>query len=412
MSVKTFLVNLRSKINANALPLPYKFVTGNQSADMDSVISAVSYSYFENLKDNNSYVIPLVNIPKEDLKLRRDIESLLQSHSITEDLLYFLEDFEILSGGATNELILVDHCNIQGDLLHQRMNEGKLKVVSIIDHHADEGVFLDSHPRIIHSNGSNSCLVFNYWYDQLGRNDALLKQNSDIIELLLGPLLIDTSNMTQKVEEGDVSAFSKYKQILDLGAGNAPIIKQFVGPDAGDDIVAGFYKKLKTAKKDLSGFRFVDVLRKDYKQFSFLSGDNVGFSSIGKSLKWVLSNYTIEEIRETLSKALVDFNVDALVITSSYTQKETNIYTREFCYYYEDKANARFNELDSLVKEPLQLNDSVYGADKVGTKLTKVNTDSKGIFKIYNQVNIKASRKQVVPIVKEALEKYSLDHTL
>ena len=64
------------------------------------------------------------------------------------------------------------------------------------------------------------------------------------------------------------------------------------------------------------------------------------------------------------------------------------------------------------VKEPLQLNDSVYGADKVGTKLTKVNTDSKGIFKIYNQVNIKASRKQVVPIVKEALEKYSLDHTL
>ncbi|KAK6454559.1 uncharacterized protein RJT20DRAFT_419 [Scheffersomyces xylosifermentans] len=413
MSVRAFLQNLKKHIDSASLKSPYRFVTGNQSADMDSVISAISYSYFVNVKDSANYVIPLINIPKEDLRLRRDIESLLKAHSITEDLLYFVEDFKRLNADAeTVELILVDHCNIQGDILTQFLHAKKLKVVGIIDHHADEKVFLDANPRIIHTNGSCSCLVFNYWYEQLGKDDDLFKKHSEIIELLLGPLVIDTSNLTQKVEEGDVIAFKKYQQLLDLQGAKSPTIKQILGPNTGItsssselDVIAQFYMALKSAKKDLSGFKFADVLRKDFKQFEFTSGDAVGFSSIGKALKWVLSNYTTEEITATLSKALVDFDIDLLVITSSYTQKENDKYTREFAYYYEVKGNDKFDNLHDLAQAPLELDAEIYGADKVNSKLEEVNSSSKGIFKIYNQHKITASRKQVVPIVKEILEK-------
>ncbi|KAK6203192.1 uncharacterized protein RJT21DRAFT_83725 [Scheffersomyces amazonensis] len=403
MSVRTFLKSLKSQLESNSLKLPYQFVTGNQSADLDSVISAVSYSYLSNVENNTSYIIPLINIPKTDLKLRRDIELLLKTHSIDEDLLYFIEDFEqLVNTKEITHVILVDHCNIQGDILTKFLNQGKLKITSIIDHHDDEKVFLDANPRIIHSNGSCSSLVFKYWYQRLNENKSLFKHHSEILQLLLGPLLIDTSNMTQKVEEGDVFAFTLYKELLTLD------VEQFTTKSetftSNEQLFNEFYKSLKTAKKDLSGFKFEDILRKDYKQFKFTSNENVGFSSIGKSLHWVFKTYTAEDIHKTLSTFLKTFNLDLLIITSSYTQKENDKYTREFCYYYEGKGNTKFDNLNELAREPLQLNQEIYKIDKLEKRLENVQSLG-GVLQIYNQVNIKASRKQVVPIVKEILEK-------
>ncbi|KAK6464022.1 hypothetical protein DFJ63DRAFT_58055 [Scheffersomyces coipomensis] len=404
MSVRSFLTTLRSKIDSKTLKVPYSFVTGNQSADLDSVISAISYSYLDNVYDNTSFIIPLVNIPKKDLKLRRDIELLLKSHSIDEDLLYFVEDFELLNAKAPiTQIALVDHCNIQGDILTRFLNENRLKVNAIIDHHDDEKVFLDATPRIIHSNGSCSALVFKYWYEKL--HESALKEHSEILELLLGPLLIDTSNMTQKVEDGDAFAWSEYKKLLSFQSDS--YITKVIKTDTAtteDDVFGEFYSALKTAKKDLTGFTFEDVMLKDYKQFLFSSNETVGFSSIGKSIKWIFKTYSEDEIESTLSKFLKDNKLDLLVITSSYTQKHTGIYTREFCYYYEVKGNSKFDHLSELAQEELQLNSDVHGLEKIEKKLNKVK-ELKGVFKVYNQVNIKASRKQVVPIVKSILEK-------
>ena len=95
---------------------------------------------------------------------------------------------------------LVDHNNIQGDELHEAFGAGKLKVVGIIDHHEDEGQFVESQPRIIRTCGSNSSLVFNYFYNEFFKNNTskFLETQLEAIKLLLGPLLIDTSGMTQK----------------------------------------------------------------------------------------------------------------------------------------------------------------------------------------------------------------------
>lgn len=214
MSVRSYLVTLKKQLETNSIKSPLRFVTGNQSADLDSVISAISFAYF-NYKKDESLLIPLINISRTDFKLRRDIVTLLDSYSITEDSLYFIEDFKrITASDVPIELTLVDHCNIQGDVFTDYLSKGKLDIVGIIDHHQDESVFLNANPRIIHSNGSCSALVFNYWYDQFSNKDIFYEKDNEIVPLLLGSLLIDTSNMSQKVEEGDVIAFKEYQNIL------------------------------------------------------------------------------------------------------------------------------------------------------------------------------------------------------
>lgn len=395
------MVNLKTQIAKNGIAYPLKFVTGNQSADMDSVVSALSYAYFQYHYDPNITLIPLINIPRNDFKLRRDIELLLKSHSITDEVLFFIEDFEKLTTkepASTTEIILVDHCNIQGDFLTDALNNHQIKVTGIIDHHADEHVFLDAHPRVIQVNGSCSSLVFNYWYDKF--NNKCIFKNNEIIKLLLGPLLIDTSNMTQKVEENDIIAFKSYGELLQLESN----VNQFQLIGAGPNDVNSFYKQLKQAKKDLQGFKFYDILRKDYKQFKFTNttkntSASVGFSSLGKSFHWILKTYSEQEILDTFKSAAQDLNLDILVITTSYTKKENDEYTREFAYFYSDH---RFDALGKLATPKLQLNSSIYHSESVVP--TVASLAEKVNFKVYNQVHITASRKQVVPIVKDILE--------
>lgn len=392
MPVKAFLDKLRPVTSKNVL----RFVTGNQSADMDSVVSAISYAYFYNQKNPSEQpYLPLVNITRDELRLRRDIVLLLQSHSISKYDLFFLDDVHELTASPKShlEIVLVDHCGLQGELLNKLYEADRLKVAAIIDHHADEGVFTDASPRIIHSNGSCSALVFNYWNKEL----AGIK-DTEIVLMLLGPLLIDTSNMTQKVEEGDIEAFDHYKALLL----NGPVALQTAAATSGDTPQEEFYMTLKAAKKDLDGFLFFDILRKDYKQFKFSShsGDAVtlGFSSLGKSMAWILKKFSTSEVIETLDKMVKTFRLDVVVITTSYTQKESGQYTREFCYHSTKKT---LEGLENYV-ESLKLDSNIYKKKAVEKAVEKIQQDSS--FHVYNQVNIHASRKQVVPAVKEAVE--------
>ncbi|SGZ57521.1 CIC11C00000004986 [Sungouiella intermedia] len=392
MSVKAFLEKLRP-VSAKSV---FRFVTGNQSADMDSVVSAISYAYFYNQKNPSEQpYLPLVNITRDELRLRRDIVLLLQSHSISKDQLFFLDDVHELTKSAQSklEIVLVDHCGLQGELLNALYDTQRLSVAAIIDHHADEGVFTNASPRIIHSNGSCSALVFNYWNRELGGI-----QDTEIVLMLLGPLLIDTSNMTQKVEAGDLEAFDHYKAVL-LGG---PTALQTAAVVNGSTPIEGFYLTLKAAKKNLEGFLFFDILRKDYKQFKFSgkSGESVtiGFSSLGKSMAWILKKFSTSQITETFDQMVQTFHLDVVVITTSYTKKETGEYTREFCYYPTKKSlEGLSNYLD-----PLQLDKNIYNKKEVEMAVEEISKTRS--FHVYNQVNIRASRKQVVPAVKDAIE--------
>ena len=120
-------------------------VIGNEAADADSIISALTYAYLKQQQQAStststttlpSSVIPLCCIPKKDLKLRRDIELLLQKTDIDINELICLDDFPTLSSSTLSELILVDHNNLSQDLSHLSSF-----VTEIVDHHKDMNAY-------------------------------------------------------------------------------------------------------------------------------------------------------------------------------------------------------------------------------------------------------------------------------
>lgn len=392
MLIKSFLKELRPVKHQNVI----KLVTGNQSADMDSVVCAITYSYFYAQRfPHEQPFLPLINISKDELKLRRDIELLLKSNMISQDELFFLEDIlDIVKSSTVQlEVVLVDHCNLQGELLTKLYDEEKLKVSGIIDHHEDEHMFQDAKPRDIRPNGSCSSLVFNYWYDQLRE-----KMSPEPILLLLGPLLIDTANMTQKVEQGDVDAFSRYQKILEKNS--VPLEITLAVP--GSSSFQSFYYTLKAAKKDMEGFSLYDILRKDYKQFTFVSKSgnraSIGFSSVGKGMAWLTKNFSAEDFVESCTRMLETFHLDVIVMTTSFTRKDTNQSAREFCHY---SNSDDFKDLSKYATE-LLLDDNLYLSDNAQNIIGAIN--EKRVFHVYNQARVTATRKQVVPVVKSIIE--------
>lgn len=405
--IETFLHSLKPIAKSGVL----KLVSGNQSADMDSVCSAIAYAYFYHQKyPQEKPYIPLVNITKAELRLRRDIIQLLSFHHVTQDDLLFLDDLNLVSN---IDLVLVDHCGLQGDVLKELYEQKRVKVTSIIDHHADEGVFLDASPRIVHSNGSCSSLVFNYWDGQIGVKEP------ELALFLLAPLVIDTTNMTQKVEEGDVVAFARYKSLLEEQAAEQEKAAQtenepYGGPllvfsaenEGFEAALKTFYTQLRLAKKDMSGFLVVDLLRKDYKLFQFTSKNGkpvrAGFSSMGKSFEWVLASYTLQQIVDGIEAVMKADKLDLVVLTISYTNKKTRQYTRELCY---TSNIAEFENMGDYGGS-LDLDTNIYNGAEIYAKVDELAKIRK--FHLFNQANIKALRKQVVPAVKSIIEATSV----
>lgn len=397
MSVKTFLEGL--KVNPVKGPI-IRLVSGNQSCDMDSVVSAIAYSYlFSKKYPSEQPYLPLLNIPEDQLKLRKDIVLLLKSHSISPSLLYFLDDVQKWSklfSLARFDVALVDHCNLQGEILTELYSQNRLNVSAIIDHHEDENAFVNAKPRVIQTCGSCSSLVFDYWHS-INTPDI----DPGIIELLLGPLLIDTLNMSLKVEQGDVIAIQNYKEILE-NAGFPLDSEIHFAVDGSKNNFERVYDTLKAAKKDLDGLAPYDIFLKDFKLFVFQTKSNepvsIGFSSIGKPISWLLKNFKKSEVIDGLKGIQKTYQLDIVILGTSFNKHNPREHAREFCYY---PVNSKFSSLGDYTST-LDLNSDIYKLDSIESKLEMIN--DKIIFKVYNMGNAEASRKQVVPEIKLIIE--------
>lgn len=406
MSLRSYLSTLRKHLRSRSSNGKLTVVSGNESADMDSVVSALVYGYLS-FRKYDSFCIPLINTERKNFKLRRDIVNLLNREAISEDLLFFVDDLGLIIPKPI-DLVLVDHCNIQGDLLSQWFERGFETVTGIIDHHADEGEFLDCKPRIITTNGSCSSLVFNYWYEQF-ENKIVVEEETRLIELLLAPLILDTSYLSEQVKEDDVKAFEMYRYIMQKKDYKISPLFDYLSPKIKKDTdgLKAFYKSLKKAKNDVEGFSFEDHLMKDYKQYKFTKGKNgvtkIGFSSLKYSFLYILTTYTETEVLEAAAHVKKENGLDALMILTSFSEKDLK--KREFAYVH-DKADP-VEDICSLIsqssKDTLELNTNIYDFEKVKSKVNNLNK-SNMCFKILNQGNTWATRKKVVPVIKDIIE--------
>lgn len=421
-SVKTFLSHAKRQLQqASQTNAKTTFVVGNESADLDSIASAILYGYITSSSTqalrNNTLTIPLTNIPAADLSLRPELTTLLRHANLTPSDLITLSDLPSNLSPATTTLTLVDHNALTGPLA--TLFPTPTSLTSCIDHHADEAVVPPtSTPRLITPSGSCASLVATHLHDawvQLAlfsssTGAANGQQSYDVIDdtaytstwdaqaalLALGAVLIDTQNLTS---EHKVTAHDrKAVKLLEAFVGISP--KLSVGYDRD-----AFYRELDAAKSDIGPLSLNDVLRKDYKAWSGEgSGVELGVASVVRGLGFLEEKAAREasgsEGKKALLRACAAFakerKLGSFAVMTAFTN-EKGEFERELLLV----AAGQGKPVEAAEKFVKQAGGQLNLVDLSGYEAKE---DGVAWVKAWRQDSLEASRKQVAPLLREAMK--------
>lgn len=227
-----------------------QLVMGNQSGDMDSICSAIGLSL---ILPN---AIPIINIEKSEMSMRKDVLYLLGQVSIDPETLYYKDSlpfFLTLANEGKALMTLVDHNVLAPDQI-----EWMPYVNRIIDHHVDEVV---NYPRL-----EEKIIA------ETGSCATLIAEISDLGILLLAPILLDTSNGQDERK-------------------TTPRDLKFI--QDGDDL----YQTLLAKKRDLEGLSPYQLLNRDFKMYQ-KDQCLYGISSLPHGIEWKSSEAAKEFMKE------------------------------------------------------------------------------------------------------------------
>lgn len=365
-SLKQFLQFAKAQLQRPAQSLT--IVCGNESADFDSIACALTYAYYDNIIQPQGFTIPLINIARDDFKIRKDVVLALERLDIDLDHLWFHEDLITWRQRFNHiEAVLVDHNELVAntkDLIDE--------VIGIIDHHKDNLKYKNVQPRIIKPAGSCTSLVYQYMKKEMLTTFDI----KDTCWLTLGALLLDTSNMKMNVESADLEVYQDLKSCL---------------PSMGISSEE-YYKELRAAKNDIDGLALSTIFKKDYKQFAITSAKGnviqVGITSIVKPMEWILDRHQ-DSFESQCCKFLEEYDIDLLVLMTSWVDENQRFHRQLVLKPRSAEAHL----------EPLVLS-KIRGTLKLQAELRI----QKNNVTIWRQLETKASRKKVAPLIVDAIE--------
>jgi len=450
ISLRTFLLHARSHLEASLRQKqPLHFIIGNESADLDSITSTLLYAYFRSFSYNNSsrrptvpspttshstaafsrYYIPLLNIPSADISIRPELLTLLRHVDLEQSQLFTLSDLpsapytDVLPAENTS-WTLVDHNALQGTLGTAYSS----RVIGCIDHHDDEGKVplseeqRDGEPRVIEVAGSCTSLVIEHfqsvWDNMLesakptippssdnaaqGQGTETLPSQPEIAtqpaKLALASILIDTSNLQN--EDKTTSHDQRAVAFLSTKI-----------PDERFDGQA-YFRTLQAAKKDLDGLSVNDVLRKDYKEWKE-GGRTLGISSVVKPLAWLSEKARTESTaigsgdgrQQAFKSAIQAFakarELAVYSIMTTSTSAKTGEFTRELMLYVREPAATGMVQIfEETAGERLGLEQLQQEGEGEILRLSEAKESG---FQVWQQRKVENSRKQVAPLLREAM---------
>ena len=415
-SIATFLSQAKRQLqqaskNESITP----FVVGNESADLDSITSALVYSYIKSshpeARRTNTVTIPLVNIPARDLALRPELTTLLSHANLKPSDLITLDDLPSLPPSKTS-WTLVDHNALTGPLASTY--SGTANITACIDNHDDQSFIpATATPRIITKSGSCCSLVTTHLHEpwvQLalfsssigaanGQQSYLVIDDThytstwdaQVALLALGAVLIDTQNLTSthKVTKHDTQAVKLLEAFINMSPRMSPKYDR----DA-------FYAEIDTAKSDISALSLTDILRKDYKSWS--EGDlELGIASVVQGLPFLREKADAEAgSKDALVRTCVEFakerSLGLFAVMTAFTNVKGD-FERELLLLATEEGRAseaakRFVEKSAGDLKLVEL-DQPTSKDESAVWLG-----------VWRQDNLEASRKQVAPSLREAMK--------
>ncbi|KAJ1648210.1 Exopolyphosphatase [Coemansia erecta] len=384
-------------------------VLGNESADLDSMVSSISLAYTLT-QPGEIPAIPVINTNRTDMALRPDcnflLSTTLQTSGASIQDLTFIDDFDLPSvirhyEAAENyvvpgelEIWLADH---NAPASRQRYLEPFVK--GIVDHHVDEGRCLMAKTRIIDMVGSCTSLVGEMIRDKEEHIDPVLAK------MILAPILLDTADLSpaaMKATDKDracVSWLFPQVQWAEMSASsNNKDTDEILTLDVQN--TTELFKTLDKLKGQVSHLSSRDLLRKDYKQWQVvdLSGStwNVGISSVGYRLRKWIKRDGQAAIVDAVDRWIKEQGLDIALVMAHGKAKDkkhgVKVYGRDLVVVFsKDRKNRSQSIADGLAKSDLNL------VPFVGTQDTEM-------IRFYSQLKTEASRKQVFPVVKQVIE--------
>lgn len=323
--------------------------------------------------------IPLSNIPRADLALRTEMTAVLRHAGLQPSDLLTLSDLPEGLKPEDTRWLLVDHNALTG-----KLDVFNKSIMGVIDHHVDESIVPeDATPRIVEPCGSCMSLVVEEskpLWEALAASDETLGEQAKLAKLGLAAILIDTVNLTEeaKIKPKDRTAADFLEKKL-----------QGSGYDRTE-----YFEEIQRVKEDISGLSLRDILRKDYKEWD--EGNlKLGIASVVQGLSYLLKDKASDDpaaLLDALSSWAQERKLDVVsIMTTSNPDGEFQRHLLVWGISDEGRAaTARFVDGNTKALELEPWGDGVLDGDGRAA---------------WRQKNLKESRKQVAPRLRNALTK-------
>ena len=352
--------------------------------------------------------IPLIRFNREDLALRQEnlyALALAGLKTNAPELLY-MNDLPESETFPFDKFALVDHNRIGSSFV---TDNPTARVVAVVDHHQDEGLYQGTaNPRIIDPIGSCSSIVA-----KLCPPSSIPKE---IATLLLCAIAIDTGGL----EDSDVADVEAVALLAPLStiASSFSVSELDTRPS-----MRRLATELAVKKLDVSHLSVWDLLRRDYKEYTFqLSwldpkiNIKAGLSTIPLSIEYLLNEGKLEN---QLKPWMQSRGLTVHGILTTYWDKsksERGKHVREQLWIvYENQELALtssgnnsdqsgMNALTERLFSGLKASGDLHLKRKTEFDVEKVGRIPGVTVRVYNQKNTSASRKVTAPTLKKILE--------
>ncbi|KAH7922131.1 DHH phosphoesterase [Leucogyrophana mollusca] len=408
-------------------------VMGNEAGDLDTIASSIAYAWFRSEVDRRPS-IAFIQTQRSDFHLRPENVHALSLAGVQQDLeeLLCLEDIQEGPSFPSNSFALVDHNALS--IRYSSYNDNAT-VVAVIDHHEDEGKYLETaDPRIVAPSGSCASHI------------AQLRPPhfpAELATLLLSAIVVDTQGLKEggKALQVDQEAAAFLLPLSTLAPSSFLSVQDDTESLSDIPEIQELSDELGEMKMSVSHLDTRDLLRRDYKEYTYTlswtspaSAIRAGMSTVPVGFgKWIVEDQ--DSFFSSTEAWMNERELAVLGILTSFRdedkltkndrpkhKREVMLVIREGAKIVQDDgsigdaaASVDAQELASRVwsgfeaDEVLRLKRVDFGRYGIGSGGDNGSREN-GLFgssvraRVYKQRNVTATRKQSAPVLRDILE--------
>ena len=341
--------------------------------------------------------MPLIQTPRTDLYLRAENLFAFELANLdpnNQDLLCIDDIPSSHPVSSFSKFALVDH-----NKLIAAFSGGKGKVVAIIDHHADEHAHTDAEVReIVNPVGSCASLVARYFKPAWEKSSTAVPP--EVAKLLIAAVAIDTGGLKPDDKGVDIDFEAVAFLSTQVSSAESPNKSNLfevssISGAAESSSLRPLAKELSVRKKSVSHLSSRDLLRRDYKEFTYGSL-LTGMATVPYGLKdWTTKD---KDFWKSLNEWMDERNLKILAVLTTFTGEDKKAgHRREIVMLL--RGDEVTPELEKKIWKSLEKSKDL----KLETK-RKIKPPKKQRARAWNQMNVKATRKIFAPLLKAIIE--------